>query len=304
MVADIEILIPTKDRLEHLCQCIDSILLQEGVSFIITIFDDASKDYIVEERIRELYPDISLFRFFKSKKSLGVNYARNETLRVSICPYLLCLDDDVVLTSEDTLKKIVSFFDENTNTAVISPKLWDPQEDLFCVPFSKYLIWLDPERIEKRSLVSYYHGAMFGMRRSCLDRVGLFSLGTRYNDHELDFSYRIIEAGYEIYYVPDIFGEHRGFHFRFGRNLPYDTLMENRFLLAYKYLPFFYAVSYVSIWFLFYLMLVVERRKEMTSQYVKHFVSVVTKGRHLHERKPLGGDALKYLRSNSGRLWY
>jgi len=103
----ISVLIPTKDRISDICQCLDSIARQSLLPHEVIIIDSSEKAYldsVLKEKIPAIMP---LVKLVYVKASLSE--ARNIGVRRSSGDILFFFDDDVVLDT-DYIKQVMNVF--------------------------------------------------------------------------------------------------------------------------------------------------------------------------------------------------
>jgi glycosyltransferase involved in cell wall biosynthesis len=123
----LSIIIPTKDRFEHLRKCIKSILNQTVIPDEIIIVDGSTEEDLML-LIRDLFPNnlLALLKYIKSKPNLQVQ--RNIGIKNSKSNLLTFLDDDTVL-DENYIYHVKDFFKKYIKIkkiGALSCKILDP----------------------------------------------------------------------------------------------------------------------------------------------------------------------------------
>jgi GT2 family glycosyltransferase len=145
------------------------------------------------------------------------------------------------------------------------------------------------------------------MRRELIERCGPYQEDFLFGEEELDLSYRAIQTGYQILYVPSIIVHHFPQASVIEDPVGNRSLTElelhirNRIWLTYKYLPLPYLLTSLSVWLAFY------AARAVRNAQLRAFVRGIRAGvGGVPElcRRPLRGHAIAYLRQHSGRLWY
>jgi GT2 family glycosyltransferase len=117
---------------------------------------------------------------------------------------------------------------------------------------------------------------------------------------EYDLGYRMIDAGYSIGYDPTVTIEHK--ESREGRLTDDKKLRQqwvNKSVVAWRYLPLRYFVTTALMWSLEY----IRRVRGHPAGYLGAWRDVL-RIPFVERRKPIGPDALAYLRTVGARLWY
>jgi GT2 family glycosyltransferase len=192
-----------------------------GISGEIIVVDNASDDGSVE-MLRQKFPAVGLI---ESKKNVGFAAANNLALKVSRGDNILLINPDTVV-QEDTLRVMVRFFEENPDAGLAGCKVLNPDGSLqlACrrsIPtpwvaltkivglsalfphspvFARYnLTYLNPDAPAEVDAVS---GSFMFVRRKVVDEVGGLDEQFFMYGEDLDWCYRIEQAGWKIYYTP------------------------------------------------------------------------------------------------------
>jgi O-antigen biosynthesis protein len=198
--------------------------LQKAVSNItheIIVVDNASDDGSVEF-ICEKFPQIKLIT---NQANLGFSKANNVALKIAKGKFILLINPDTIV-SEDTIAKMIEFFDEHPEAGLAGCKILNPDGSLqlacrrsypgpwtsFCKVtglsamfpksklFAKYnLTYLDENFTYEVDAIS---GSFMMMRREVYEKVGGFDEQFFMYGEDLDLCYRIQQNGYKVYYYP------------------------------------------------------------------------------------------------------
>ncbi len=172
--------------------------------------------------VRSTYPEVILI---ENDENLGFSKANNMAIRRAKGDYLLILNPDTVV-QEDTFHTLIDFFEKhpeagaagckvlNANGSlqlacrrstptplVVLPKILGlsalfPKSKLF----GRYnLTYLDEDKVSEVDAVS---GSFVMVRKKVVEEVGLFDEEFFMYGEDLDWFYRMTNAGYKIYYVP------------------------------------------------------------------------------------------------------
>jgi GT2 family glycosyltransferase len=178
----------------------------------------------------------------------------------------------------------------------------DEVQTLF-VPFPTSTIKKNPGVLDKSSKVSYYLGGAHAIRKSVFLKLGGYSKELYFGEEELDFSYKAIQAGFDLLYLPEVLIHHfsESSVTTGGKAREIHCHLANRFLIAKKYLPYRYWPSYLTSWSGKYLLDSLKICRP--SSYSKGLIHGLSHMRRL-ERNPLGEEAISYLKKNYGRLYF
>lgn len=226
---DVGVVIVNYNTRELLRRCLESVYRSEGVTFSVYVVDNASQDGSAA-MVAEVFPQVHLMA---NTDNVGYPRANNQVLRALGFPeagqsrYALLLNPDTEIPPH-ALREMVAFMDAHPEAGAAGPKvlLPDGRLDLACrrsfpspevsfyrliglshlFPrsrrFGRYnLTYLDPDvETEVDSVV----GAFMLVRREAIAQVGLLDEGFFMYGEDLDWAYRLKQAGWRIYYTPRV----------------------------------------------------------------------------------------------------
>jgi len=229
---DLGIVIVNWNTRDLLRNCLRSLAHATGVSYQIVVVDNASDDGSAE-MVRREFPHVTLIA---NDENRGYPAANNQGLRLlgferdgpdDAPRYALALNPDTVVPP-GALHEMVAYMDADPRIGAAGPKLvlLDGSLDLACrrsfpTPeisfyrmvglsklfprsrrFGRYnLTYLDPDvETEVDSVV----GAFMIVRREAIQRVGLFDEAFFMYGEDLDWAYRIKQAGWTVMYNPRV----------------------------------------------------------------------------------------------------
>lgn len=225
----------------------------KNVTFEIILVDNASSEEIYPE-VSRLYPTV---KTVLNKENIGFGKANNKGIEIASGEFVFLLNSDAFLTS-NALEFFVEFMrkPENQNVAVCGGELYTGRKDTtvsygnfpslfdafssigFFLLYRKFhykyvasgIVNSDPTT----RAVDYINGAAMFIRKSVLDKVGIFDKDFFLYFEETELSYRIHKAGYQSMIIPEVRMIHLGsasqkpkanfnyvnfFHYCRGRNL-------------------------------------------------------------------------------------
>ncbi|HOC20873.1 MAG TPA: glycosyltransferase family 2 protein [Anaerolineae bacterium] len=228
---DLGIVIVNYNTCELLRRCLETVFASVGVMFRVCVVDNASPDESAAMVAQE-FPQVMLIA---NTENVGYPTANNQGLRAlgfegdgATAPrYALLLNPDTELPS-DALQQVVALMEARPELGALGPKLVRPDGslDLACrrsfpspevsfyrmvglsrlFPqsrrFGRYnLTYLDPdEEAEVDSVV----GAFMLVRREAIVQVGLLDESFFMYGEDLDWAFRIKQAGWRILYTPQV----------------------------------------------------------------------------------------------------
>jgi hypothetical protein len=191
-----------------------------GISYQLIVIDNHSEDGTAAW-VRKDFPESIVI---ENSFNRGVGRARNQGFFVARGRYIIHLDADMVIL-ENSLQKIVQFMDETPDAGLCGAKLVSPEGvvqpsarryptalALFArrvsfIPAAKRSRALRQHEMaewdhsDTRS-VDYVIGACQCIRRSTMERVGLFDENIFYGPEDVDYCLRVQKEGWKVYYFP------------------------------------------------------------------------------------------------------
>lgn len=221
---DISIIIVNYNVRHFLKRTIESILASktDGIAYDIHVVDNESIDGSVDMIMTE-FPNVNLIA---NDDNVGFSTANNQAIKIAKGKYILILNPDTVI-EEDTLRICYEYMESHKEVGATGVKMIDgagkflpeSKRDLPTVwnSFTKLagLASLFPKsRIfngyalghlneNKRHKISVLCGAFMFVRKSTINKVGMFDERFFMYGEDIDWSRRIIEGDYEIHYLPD-----------------------------------------------------------------------------------------------------
>ncbi|MGN7381561.1 dTDP-Rha:alpha-D-GlcNAc-pyrophosphate polyprenol, alpha-3-L-rhamnosyltransferase [Chlamydia abortus] len=192
-----------------------------GYQFEVILIDNASSDSSVE-KIREEFPQV---RLIENQENVGFAKANNQGMRIATGRYILLLNSDTIVQA-DTLEIMIRFMDEHPDVGASGCKVILPDGSLdkacrrgFPTPsasfyyafgisklfphvprFNQYQLgYLNPD---EEYPVDCLVGAFMLVRRKVIDEVGLLDEQFFMYGEDVDWCYRIKQAGWTNYYYP------------------------------------------------------------------------------------------------------
>jgi GT2 family glycosyltransferase len=208
---------------------------------------DGSLEYLCSK-----FPEII---FIANKDNKGFSKANNQAIRQATGKYVLLLNPDTVL-GENSLDIVCKFMYDHSDAGGIGVKMIDgygcflPESkrgfpspwNSFCKiaglskifpyssVFAKYhLRYLDEDEVH---VVDVLAGAFVLLRRTVLDEIGLLDESFFMYGEDIDLSYRISQAGYRNYYVPEIIIHYKGESTK--KDLRYVRIFYEAMLIFFK----------------------------------------------------------------------
>lgn len=218
MGIDVSIIIVNYNTKEFTLNCINSVFNQTfGLSFEVIVVDNVSTDGSAE-----LFSQDDRILFVSSGQNLGFGMANNVGFKIARGKYVFCLNPDTILLN-NAIQILFDFMESNPRVGICGGNLFDADMK----PTHSYrmmlpsLIWeIDYKFGElftrlkwgknaefnywgNPMKVGYITGADMMIRKEIVDKTGGFSKYFFMYYEECELTYRIKNAGYLVYSVPN-----------------------------------------------------------------------------------------------------
>jgi len=220
-LADISVSIISNDNRELVLSCLDSIFkTAAGMDIEVIVIENHSADGSAQA-IRGRFPSL---RLIENEKKEGFSANHNKALKVAAGEYVLILNDDTVL-HEGALAAMLKFMRANPGAGAVGGMLLNPDgspqytgKDRPTVA-AALMISLGLHRLFPGNPVTsrYFlrkggygeveeveslNGAAMMIRREAFIKVGPFDEKFFLFCEDVDYSIRLKEAGYRLYFLP------------------------------------------------------------------------------------------------------
>ena len=264
---------------------------------IIVINNGSPKSYqIFDDYLYKLNEsDRALVNYIDHPENTGVSGGRNLGIQNASGENLIFIDDDAEFEGMNVLPLILQKFKdyEKDNVKLIGflgKNYFDGELDAPVKNKSKLQ--------EKEFLNNLFWGFGHVIKKEVFDKVGLYTNEFFYGMEEYDLCYKAMDEGFRILYTSEIVVLHKvSPEGREPNKTKYRRMLENKFLVAYKYLPMYYVMTHFIMWSSFYLW----KSKGDIIGYSKVFPSL-RKRLKTTKRKQISSETLNYIKSVKGRL--
>ena len=221
---DLSIIIVNYSVKDLLRKCLNSIFdFQKDLSFEVLVIDNNSKD----QSSRMLKEDFGQVKLLENKRNLGFSSACNQGIRKSRGRYILLLNPDTEFTSGG-ISKMVEFMGAHPRVGICGPKMIDSQGKVHfsCRSFPSYLTAIssgqsilnrffphnplsrkyllkDQNQSQKKE-VDWVSGSCLLIKREVFEKIGLLDERFFMYVEDVDFCYRAKNAGFSVYYFPNV----------------------------------------------------------------------------------------------------
>ncbi len=218
---DVSVIIVNWNTKKLLENCLASIYkFTKDISFEVIVVDNGSTDGSLA-MVSKIYPQVNII---PNKDNLGFTRANNQGIKVAKGKYVLLLNSDTYLT-ENSLKKLIDFAQSKEDFGAVGPLLLNVDKSIqqsagFFPHLLQVFFWmsfiddlpfgylLKPYHIDhnafykKNGQVDWVTGAAFFTSKNVITNVGLLDEKIFMYGEEVEWSYRIKKAGFDIYFTP------------------------------------------------------------------------------------------------------
>jgi hypothetical protein len=259
---------------ELLMRCLESVYADCGSGeFEVLVVDNASGDDSLD-LLKRRFPQVKVTA---NQENVGFSRACNQVIPDTTGQYILLLNPDTEV-KQDAISKLAEFMEVHPDCGAVGPKVLnqDGSLQLACrrsfpspgaaffrltylsriFPQSKMLsrynlTYADPDQCLAVDALS---GSCMMVRRTVVDQIGLLDEDIFMFGEDIDWCWRIKEAGSQVYYLPEAVIYH--LHGASSRLRPVGATIDlhkgmevfYRKHLAQKYWAPFNAVVYAAIW--------------------------------------------------------
>lgn len=295
----VSFVLATCNRRDLLSAAIDSVLAQEYSYVEIVVVSNGSTD-----GTRDLFSDGAKYdrdciEFYHYDEQLGVSEARNVGYRKASGDILVTIDDDAVLANADATGNVVSEFEADDDVGILSFKIVNQHTQQ--VESDKIPSRDDTKSGDEPFQCAYFLGGGNAIRAEVFETVGYYPSDFTYSFEELDLSYRALDAGFDIKYVPSVVVIHKAEPKSEGvAQSVLEQYLTNRIKVAVRNLPWRYAVVSSLIWTAYTLY----RARFDPRPAAAAIYAVVQDRRNVASaRNVIDAPTVERIRRRDGRLW-
>jgi GT2 family glycosyltransferase len=140
--------------------------------------------------------------------NVGVARGRNIATRMGSARIVVTLDNDAVFGDRQTLSRVVQRFEHDPNLGAVAFRIinyYTRQDDEMCWDYPR----VPTSHANQEFLVTRFIGAGNAIRREAFIAAGEYDETLFFGGEERDLSYRMVNLGYRIKYVPELSVLHR-----------------------------------------------------------------------------------------------
>jgi N-acetylglucosaminyl-diphospho-decaprenol L-rhamnosyltransferase len=253
---DLSIALVNWNNRDHIERCLESIeAAQLPFPYEIVVADNGSTDGS-QQMLAERFPSVKIVQ---NKDNGGVARGNNQCIRNSTGRYIYILNNDTIVNRE-SIETTVKFLDEHAEAGAAGGKLLNPDgtfqsgfdnfptfwEEFLLVShigkcFNPHFPTYDDTESSARE-VDYISSASIVVRREAIEEIGLIDEEYFIYSDEVDWLYRLWQAGWKIYYLPHVTTIHYGGGSFQPGGKRYTLVYRGRMLFAHKHYSRLYSI--------------------------------------------------------------
>jgi GT2 family glycosyltransferase len=255
-MTDLSIALVNWNNRDYLEQCLESIeAAQLPYSYEIVVADNGSTDGS-SQMLAERFPYVKIVQ---NEGNVGVARGNNQCIQNSSGRHIYILNNDTVVNRE-SIEAMVRFLDEHPEAGAVGGNLHNPdgtfQSGFFSFPtlLEEFLI-VSHIGIRLNTYFPSYNGtyptlrevdwissASIVVRRSAIEAIGLIDEDYFIYSDETDWQYRLWQAGWKVYYLPQVTTVHYGGGSFQPAGKRYTLVYRGRMLFARKHYSRLYCI--------------------------------------------------------------
>jgi len=239
--ADISIITVNYNGFKDTCELIDTIPIDNESVEVIVVDNGSSRDEAA--LLKQRYPTIKTIRL---SQNMGFAGGNNAGIKASSGKYLFLINNDTILPKHN-FDSLIDRLSSSASIGMVCPKIcfaFDDNKIQFAgyTPLSKITVRnhaigfgeTDHGQHDTAHPTPYAHGAAMMVKREAIEKAGLMPECYFLYYEELDWSVRLRDAGYDIWYEPSFTIYHKESRSTGGTDSPLKTfyISRNRLLFA------------------------------------------------------------------------
>lgn len=249
---DIAIVLVNYKMKDHFSECFETLfpdIEKSGLQVKVVVVDNHSEDGTIQF-LEQNYPQVKLIN---QTANFGFGKSQNDGIKSVRAKYYFVLNPDTTFSNneESVIGRLYNFMEKNPKVGMIAPKILYPDGLL------QYSCWRFPKSFQPlyqrtklgktkkgQEKVLYHHmkdfnhnetrpvdavmGSAMFVRKKAIEEVGFFDERFWMYYEDVDWSLRMWEAGWPVYYVHDIVIKHA--HGRGSAKVPgiFKAILKNK----------------------------------------------------------------------------
>ena len=194
--------ISTRNRLESLVRCLQSLVLISDFVREIIVVDDCSEIPLEEPLRQSLGADFPLaLRVIRHETNSGYIVARNTIVQSAATDFILNLDDDAFIIEPDAIRRALDVIRNDEQVAVVA--FAQANEDGNSWPNT-----MQPSPVTYDCYIPSFIGFAHILRRNIFLSLGGYRSSFYFYGEEKEYCLRLLDAGYDVVYLPSALVAH------------------------------------------------------------------------------------------------
>lgn len=292
-------IVVTYQRSELLNACLESIYQQENLPrpYEVIVIDNAGDVALAPPPDSEI-----MLRIERPATNLGAAGGRNLGMELAQGDYWVFIDDDARWHQPDDVAKLIQILETRPQCGAVAVKSINPKTGKVITSELPHRNKRYVQALTEPVEAPYFYAYGYALRASAIQKVGNYPARYFIYMEEIDLSFRLIDAGYQIIFDPSIAVIHH--KSTLGRPIQgadfwrQSTLNKSR--LGWRLLPYPYPLTILFFWSLRILINTANPRK------VWQTWRALWQERKLlqTERHPLKPETCRYLQKIGARLLF
>lgn len=234
----VSVIVLSYNRREEMRDCLRSISRQDYPNFEIVALDNGSTDGSVE-MLREEFPDVKLITL---DENVGACAGRNRALEKAEGSLVFQVDNDATLMPAEAMLRMVERFEAEDDLGIIFTRIEDPATG------APYRPGYGTRYVDDEFYTWRFHGCAAMIRREAIGKAGYYLPEEFFRAaEENDLAVRVIDAGYNILYMPSAVALHKLSPRTRDRGEIIYLTVRNNLAVAWKFMPLARAAA-LTLW--------------------------------------------------------
>lgn len=188
--------VTTRNRIDSLIRCIQSLRLIASLADEIIVVDDCSDEPVEAPLRASIGADFPIrLRVIRQEENKGYIVARNTIVQIAGADFILNLDDDAFILDENSVKQALDVLRNDDRVAVAA----FAQADEAGNPWPELM---QPSPVKYRCYIPSFIGFAHILRRDVFLSLGGYRDSFYFYGEEKEYCLRLLDAGRDVVYLP------------------------------------------------------------------------------------------------------
>jgi GT2 family glycosyltransferase len=234
----VSVIVLSYNRAEEMRECLASVFAQDYGPMEVVVLDNGSTDDSVEMTRRE-FPSAKIVEL---DENVGACAGRNRALEDAAGEIIVQVDNDAVVEPVSAFSRMVERFNAEADLGIIFTRIEDPSTR------RPYRQGYGKAHVDDEFYTWRFHGCVAAVRRKAVDEAGYYLPEEFFRAaEENDLAVRVLDAGYNILYMPETLAFHKLSPKTRDRSEIIYLTVRNNLTVAWKFYPMTRALT-LSLW--------------------------------------------------------